>query len=280
MRGRFFGPAASAGHSADMVRTKRLVAALVAVTVLLLVVDLARPAWTSPLRNASAAVFSPIHQVLRGWDDDDLRRVELERDHLDVQVQRLRAERDAMDRGNQIEVPAGAPGERVIGARVVAVAPVTSPVAALMVTIDRGTADGVRADRTVVNSAGLVGRVLRVRPNDADVLLIGDPDLVVGVRFGAQGALGSISARPAPGVPTRQPGELTLTVIGDSPVEVGDEVTTLGSPNSSPFVADVMVATVVSVDPDKGQLGQTAAVMPSVDIDTLDAVAVLVGARQ
>ena len=60
-----------------------------------------------------------------------------------------------------------------------------------------------------------------------------------------------------------------------SAIAVGDEVTTLGSPEDVPYVARVPLGTVTAVDPDRGQLGRTAVVTPHVDTDVLDLVAVV-----
>lgn len=253
----------------------RLVIMVLAVTMLVLLVDLARPAWTEPIRSASAAVFAPVQDAVRGWTDDDLDDARAERDALSVQVDRLQAEQEASARQNEIAVPPGMSVRSVIGARVVAVAPRTSPVGARVVTIDAGTADGLSADRAVMNADGLVGRVLRVNATSSQVLLLSDPNVVVGVRFGPQGALGSLSSVTPPELPARTSAELTLTGIGDASIEVGDRVRTLGSPDDSPFAADIHVGTVTAIDPDAGQLGRTAVVDPAVDPDTLDAVVVL-----
>ncbi|MGB3762499.1 MAG: rod shape-determining protein MreC [Ornithinimicrobium sp.] len=258
---------------------KRIVAALIAVTVLLLLVDVARPAWTAPLRSAGAAAFTPVQQALRGWDQDELDDARAEQDRLEVEVEQLRAELEAEQRASRIEVPSGVRGEVLVRSRVVASSPSTSPVGSRILTLDAGERDGVQEDRTVLNADGLVGRVLSTTPTSSQVLLLGDPRVVVGVRFGPEGVLGSVSASAPPGLPARDDGALTLTGIGDTPINVGDEVRTLGSPDDTPFVPDVLVGTVVAVDPDAGQLGATAVMQPAVDVATLDAVIVLATAE-
>ena len=103
-----------------------------------------------------------------------------------------------------LEAPALA-GARLVPARVVAVG-ASGPAGPERVTIDAGSRDGVEVDRTVVAAEGLVGRVVSVAPWTSDVLLVGSPDLTVGVRVGPRGVLGEASgaavaggARPAPG---------------------------------------------------------------------------------
>lgn len=268
-------PGRGRGEAAVSDLIKRLVLLLIAATVALLLVDLARPAWTAPIREASATVFAPIQQALRGWGQDDLDDARAQRDRLSVEVQQLRAQLEAEQRAGEIVVPPSAQDHVLIRARVVASSPQTSPVGSRSITIDAGSRDGVQQDRTVLNAEGLVGRVLSTSRTSSRALLLGDPGVVVGVRFGSEAALGSVSATAPPGLPERAGGALTLTGIGNAPITVGDQVRTLGSPDNAPFVADITVGTVIAVDPDAGQLGATAVVEPAVDVDTLDAVVVL-----
>lgn len=282
-------------------------AVLTLLTAVTVVVDLARPGVADPLRSLVATAAAPAQSALAGWDDDRVRELTQERDALAAEVTRLRelARRDGQLRALDRATTWG--DHRLVPARVVAFAPGTSPVGGRTVTIDVGERDGVREDQTVVSADGLVGRVLRTGPLSSDVLLVGDPDVVVGVRYGVgagadgggagsdgvgagadgggagadgapsdhSAALGSVTASAPPGVPARGHGELTLTALGDSPISVGDPVTTLGSPDDRPYVARVPLGTVTAVDPDRGQLGRTAVVTPHVDTDTLDLVAVV-----
>lgn len=254
---------------------RRLLLVLVALTIAVLLVDLARPAWTDPVRQAAAGTIGPLQRWV-GLPGDDLDRVRAERDLVRVQRDLARAERE--DLAARLALHETGPGRthRLLTARVVGFAGGSAPVGSRTVTIDRGADDGVRADQSVVAPEGLVGRVLRTTPATADVLVLGDPRVVVGVRVGRTGALGSLDARAAPGVPLRPFGALTLTLLGDSTAAVGDQVSTLGSPGSVPFVAGVPVGEVTAVDPDDGELGRTAEVTPAVDLDTVDHVGVVV----
>lgn len=257
-------------------RTRRWwVLVLAALTAAVLLLDLARPAATAPVRALAATVLAPAQSLLAGWDDDELTALTRERDALSARVAQLEAEDERRDGLAQLQRSATWGEHGLLPARVVGFASVSTPVGARTVTIDVGARDGVSTERTVVSSDGLVGRVLRVAPTSSDVVLLGDAGVVVGVRFGPRGALGSVDARPAPGLPPRAAGELTLTALGDSDIAVGDEVTTLGSPDSVPYAAGIPLGTVTEVDPDTGRLGRTAVVRPHVDTDLLDLVAVV-----
>ncbi|WP_192498708.1 rod shape-determining protein MreC [Ornithinimicrobium pratense] len=248
-------------------------------TAAVLVIDLARPGLAQPVRQGMATLAAPAQSALAGWDDGSVRTLTEERDALAAEVARLQ---DQVARHEQLRTLDRATtwGDHdLLPARVVAFSPGTSPVGGRTVTIDVGARDGVVPDQTVVAAEGLVGRVLRVAPTSSDVLLLGDAGVVVGVRFGLDGALGSVEARPVPGLPARGHGELTLTALGDSEIQVGDEVSTLGSPDDRPYAARIPLGTVRAVDPDRGQLGRTAVVTPHVDTDTLDLVAVVFTGR-
>jgi rod shape-determining protein MreC len=130
-----------------------------------------------------------------------------------------------------------------------------------------------------VSGEGLVGRVVDVGPWTSDVLLLGAQNLAVGVRVGGSGRLGLVGGAGTRGQ-ARGAGELGLSLVEPGPVQVGDAVTTLGSPTGRPFVAGLRVGTVTRVDPQAGHLTGTAVVAPTVDLGTLDVVAVvLAGAR-
>lgn len=248
-----------------------------------LVVELARPGTADPVRAAVATVAAPVQSTLSRWDEGRVAELTAERDRLLLEVAGLREELHGQNQLDDLARSAGwdlGGQHRLLPARVVAFAPQTSPVGGQTVTIDAGEEDGVRADLTVVAAEGLVGRVLRTAPRSADVLLLGDPDVVVAVRYGGQGALGSVTASPEPGLPAREHGQLTLTALGDSRIAVGDEVATLGSPDDRPYAARVPLGTVTSVDPDRGRLGRTAVLAPHVDTDTLDLVAVVLDGQE
>lgn len=256
-------------------RVAWVVGVLASVTVLVVLVDLARPDLTAPVRRVAATVVAPAQSVLAGWADGEVVELTRERNDLAARVEQLEAERELSEDLAALRRSASWGAHELLPARVVGFSSGSTPVGGRTVTIDVGSEDGVSTDQSVVNVDGLVGRVIRVAPSSSDVLLVGDAGVVVGVRFGAAGHLGSVRATPEPGLPARDSGELTLTALGDSTIVEGDPVRTLGSPDSVPYAAGIPLGTVTSVDPDTGQLGRTAAVRPHVDVDTLKLVAVV-----
>jgi rod shape-determining protein MreC len=175
--------------------------------------------------------------------------------------------------GGILEQPALA-GATVVPARVVAVG-ARGPAGPERVTIDVGSRDGVEVDRTVVAAEGLVGRVVSVAPWTSDVLLLGSPDLAVGVRVGPGGVLGKASGAALPGGTRPDPGLLSFALVDRGGATTGDAVTTLGSVGDRPFVAGIPVGTVTTVHLGVGRLAPTGTIAPAVDTTTLDVVAVV-----
>lgn len=246
-----------------------------ALTVVVVGADLSHPTVTVPVRQAAATMFGPLERLGHGNDSAAVARLTHERDALLLSQRHERAAAGEARAMEGLLRSAPARGQRLVPAKVVGLSQPGTPSRTHRVTIDAGTRDGITPDLTVVSAAGLVGRVVLVGPWTADVLTMGDQDLTVGVRVGPRGVLGALSATaPAP-IPPRADGLLTVALVEQGEVHVGDRLTTLGSIGNRPFVPGVPVGTVLSVDPARGQLGRTAAVSPSVDPSTLDIVGVI-----
>jgi len=247
---------------------RRLLLALLALTLLLMSFDLAGGPGPGLLRSAAGAAFGPLESLVtrsRGGGEASTRGLldtaqRARRSVEEQQVSRLLAASDLA-------------GSALLPARVVAVGR-QSAAGPERVTIDVGSRDGARVDQCVVSADGLVGRVVAVSPWTADVLLLGSADLVVGVRVGATGTLGSVGSGGA-GVHRRPAGLLNLEAVQRGTVRDGDPVTTLGSAGGSPFPAGLPVGEVTAVDTARGSLAATGAVRPAVDPTALDVVGVV-----
>lgn len=249
---------------------RRLLSALLTLTLLVMVLDVAGGPGPQVLRTAGGVVFGPLERLVAApaatsSDAAALRQTSREADQAD----RLRVAR-------QLDSLVGSPGTRgrpVLAARVVAVGR-QGPGGPERVTVDVGTRDGVRRDLAVVSADGLVGRVVALSPWTCDVLLVGSADLVVAVRTGRDGVLGSVGGG-ARGARRRPAGQLALTAVQQGRLASGDVVTTLGSPGGVPFPAGLRVGTVAQVDPAAGAVAPSAAVRPAADVTRLDLVGVL-----
>ena len=272
----------------DTRRSRVLLALLLVTSVVLVVID-SRAEGSSPLdglRQAAAAVFGPVEQVAAaiaapvsdavdsvsrlGDDGDELaelreRNEELTRRLRTSEVDRQRAaELDALLR------VAGAGRYEVVPARVIAIG--AAQTFSWTVTVDAGTRDGIHPDMTVLNGAGLVGRVKTAGPSTATVLLAVDPDSSVGVRLE-----GSMEVGFTTGGGIEEGSALDLRLLdGQSTVARGDRLVTFGSQGDTPYVPGVPVGVVRSVQGSPGSQTRTAVVDPYVDFTSLDLVGVVV----
>ena len=139
-----------------------------------------------PITEVADAIVSPFSDAWNAVFDYD-----------DLEAQnRLLTERIQQLEGNELAVEAErAEFDRLRAATGVDVRPDLARVTATVVrggvgnfdddviTIDRGSQDGVRNGMAVITNAGLVGRVERVDATTSAVLLLTDTDLIVGVRL-------------------------------------------------------------------------------------------------
>jgi rod shape-determining protein MreC len=147
------------------------------------------------------------------------------------------------------------------------------------VTINRGSAEGILPQETVINGDGLVGRTTVVSPNSATIQLADDPTSRAGVKLAApkeEAGYVTGGGREA---------QMRLTVIDPTAsVHVGQQIVTLGSTlNKStgldqPFVPEIPIGQVTFVTPPHGGLSVTGKVQPYVDYTALDMVAVVIKA--
>lgn len=254
---------------------RRLLGVLVVLTLALLVLDLAGSPVAQGTRAAASAVFGPVQRLLAAAPADDVARLQAENTRLRALLSSRERELDEVEQLRRLLDAFPGERDRLVAARVVATRPDLSGGRA--VTLDVGSRDGVDVDSTVVASQGLVGRVVAVGPWTCDVQVLGSTGSTVGVRVGAAGTLGAVGPGSAATHVVRPRGTLSLDLVQPGLPAVGDEVTTLGSVGDRPYVSGVPVGRVVAVDPDRGAVTRSATVVPFVDLDALDVVAVVVG---
>jgi rod shape-determining protein MreC len=137
------------------------------------------------------------------------------------------------------------------------------------VTINKGSADGVREGQPVVNGAGLVGRIRRVSRGSSQVLLITDGSFGVSARVNESNASGIVQTAVG------DPNDLRLEYPGrNDRVRENQTVVTAGSTSArfpSRFPPDIPIGRVTRVDQDEG----TVHVRPYADLRDLEFVQVL-----
>ncbi len=134
------------------------------------------------------------------------------------------------------------------------------------VLVNRGARDGVRPLDAVVNSDGLVGRVLEVYPTAARVLLVSDPRSAVGVLVQRTRDAAIVEGQAGPLLRLRY-------LSSRAAVRPGDVVVTSGL--GGVFPRGVRVGTVRSLV--RGGLFLEGEVAPSADLNRIEEVLILTG---
>jgi rod shape-determining protein MreC len=238
------------------------------------------------VRRAASTVFGPVEGAVSGvthpigsWFSavghagsykDKNTALKQEIAALQNQVRLTAQQRSELSQLRKIDHLAGLAQFTVVHATVNAVGPLGQ--FEWTATINRGSANGIRPNETVLNGNGLVGRVTTVGRNSATVLLANDPTFAVGARIaGSSGEIGTLTGGGR--------GDMTFELLDPSkPIAVGDRLVTYGSTNFKPFVPEVPLGHVVRVIPGSTSSVETATVAPYVSYTAVDEVAVVVSA--
>ncbi len=142
------------------------------------------------------------------------------------------------------------------------------------VTLDAGSADGVKADETVLNGQGLVGEVTAVTASTCTVLLATDSSSLVGVRLAPSGQIGWVTG---PGKAGGTAGLLHLQLLdATAALKPGEALVTSASVKDRPFVPGVPVGVIARVENKAGSLTALALVRPYVNFTALGIVGIVI----
>jgi rod shape-determining protein MreC len=196
---------------------------------------------------------------------------------LQQQVIQLRAQLNAEQLSkaqyqqlSQLLQLSGRGGYRIVAANVIAV----GQSYAQTVTLDAGSADGVRMQDTVLNGQGLVGTITAVTRHTCTVQLATDAASVVGVTLSPSGQFGWVTG---PGKTASGSGLLKLQVLDANIVLTpGEPLVTYASEDNRPYVAGVPVGVISKVVPRGGSLTALALVRPYVDFTALTVVGIVI----
>ncbi len=255
-----------------------LLTGVVLLQILLLALQIKRDSGGSLIRVWSVGAFSPferagnhgIGHVQDTWrhyfalkdasfQNDQLRR---ENDQLKIQVAQLQSKASEADRLAQLldfrkthlDVP-------MITSRVIATSPGT---ASATVLIDRGSKSGIRKNMGVITPEGVVGKVVEVFDETAEVLLLIDKDSGVGAMLGS-------SRIQSPVGGTGEPLLAMKYVANDDTVNLGEAVVTSGMDKI--FPRDLPIGVITEITP--GNPFKTIRVKPSARLSRLEEVIVL-----
>jgi rod shape-determining protein MreC len=137
------------------------------------------------------------------------------------------------------------------------------------VTIDKGSADGVKVNDPVVSGEGLVGHVIDVAGHACKVQLIIDPDSAVAGRLASSGETGLVvGQRSRP---------LTMDLVNsDAKVFPDEQVVTSGYQRGL-YPPEIPIGKVSHVFSRPGSLTTTIELAPAVDFSALETVLVVTG---
>lgn len=159
-----------------------------------------------PIQSASSRVFKPVRDLANWFDETMAARGERDRLQKELEVARGQAiagkvavqENDQLRKLVKLDRSSSLNGYQPVTASIIARSPT---VWYTTVTIDRGSADGVRVNDPVINGDGLVGRISSVNRGGAVVTLISDSSSAVSAKIVPGGAQGVV--RPRVGAPGR-----------------------------------------------------------------------------
>ena len=274
---------------ADRSRLRSRMIALVLACLTLMTLD-HRPGPGSPIepaRDAMGSIFGPVESAtssvvrpvtaIGDWFTSrramqhDIAALQSENSRLKAEQATSQYQRNQLAEFQGLTAAADTLGQALVPAHVVAYGPAQS--FSRTVTIDAGSDAGVRPDETVLNDDGLVGRVLRVTPTTATVLLIVDTESVVGGRVGSSMEVGFLRGRGVLG----DHGTLDLQLVDQSAAPAkGDPIVTWGSQGGAPYVSGVPIGRVRAVYASLRESTQRAVIQPYVDFGALDLVGVVV----
>lgn len=142
------------------------------------------------------------------------------------------------------------------------------------VQLDVGTKRGVLTGMPVVGGAGLVGTVIESWSSGCTVLLVSDPSLTVGVRFGSNPVYAAVQGRGF-----GKTLAVNLVPPGTQGLHKGEVLVTSGLSNAS-FPPSIPVATIKSFSATPSSIQESISAEPLADLAALQYVDVMLWSPQ
>lgn len=234
---------------------------------------------TAPVQGAASRLLSGLSDLWNGYvalvdvaaDNDalieDKRRLEADSARLLVALaenRRLRKELE-FKRARRDLITVGA---HVIGKDL-------SPYGRILrITLDTGGASGVAEGMPVVSAHGLVGRVVRVAGDYAEVMLVVDARSVVNVGVLDKGVTGTVTGTSSP---YNYVARMTYLHRAE-PLDIGDILVT--SSHDKVFPPGLHVGTIRSLEERQRDVEYELQVTPSVNFAEIEEVQVIIGVRE
>jgi rod shape-determining protein MreC len=232
-----------------------------------------------PFQQTIAGIASNVGSVVDSIQNIDRLRtanrdLQAENDRLRVDNERLKALQPEIDQLTTLLQVKNGFKYHTIAAAVIAR---ERPEVGRIMTIDRGTSDGLMVGDVVVSAGGaLAGRIVDASSSTAHVTLINDPKSTVTGMIEVSRATGEVTGQLG--------GVLQMTNIDSTErVSIGDQVVTagivLGSGIRSPYPKGLPIGNVFDVQRDANAVVQTAYVAPLIDLNKLEYVLVITDYR-
>jgi rod shape-determining protein MreC len=236
------------------------------------------------IRLWAMTVVNPVERVThaigsgagRSWSEYiDLRHVRQQNKDLQQQMMRMRIDEAAIAedalQGRRLQAMLGF-RESYVGSTVAAqVIGSSGSEQSHMLTIDKGSRDGLRPDMAVITQDGVVGKLRDVFPATSEVLEINDQSSGAGVLLASTRIRailrGTLTGRVQIG-----------NLLADSRIQRGEQVLTSGGDQVYP--RGLPVGVIESIAPDPEHQPYTAIqVKPAVDLDRVEEVLVITGTQ-
>jgi rod shape-determining protein MreC len=232
----------------------------------------------SPIQEGASRALKPLRDLF-GWFGDTL-NAKGQRDSLKKQVVLWRSEalanQNAQQEANQLRGILRLDRSASLSQMGPVTARVTGRSPTLWystITIDRGTADGVRAEQPVITSDGLVGTIETATANSSVVRLITDQESGVAATVTTSGVNGVVQAAAG------DPNDLRLEFIRSAErIRVGQNVITSGTTTTrypSLFPKGIPIGRITKVDPAELDLYQRVHLSPFAQLRQVSFVQVL-----
>ncbi len=229
----------------------------------------------SPIQDGANKALKPVRDLF-SWVGDTF-HAKGQRDELRKQVDQLRKQVVAAQAEKRVDTQLtalfhlnqlGVSAYHPVAATVVSKSP---NIWYSVVTIDKGAPDGVRVNDPVVNGEGLVGKVVAVESDGAQVALITDSTMGVSARVGTSNATGIVQPKLG------DPNTLLLQYLpANTRATKGEYVVTSGTvagPDDSLYPPGLVIGQVTSENEESAYTSLN--VRPAANLHNLDVVEVL-----
>lgn len=233
--------------------------------------------WTTGVISPFERIAHGIGWGLRhGWSNYvDLRHVRQQNAQLQQQITRMRLDEAAISEdaleGRRLQALLSFKEKYVASTIAAQVIGSSGSDLAHVLTIDKGSRDGIKVDEAVITPDGIVGKIRDVFPDTAEVLEINDQTSGAGVVLANTRIRAILRGTPSG---RAQIGNLTA----DSRIKPGEPVITSGGDQIYP--RGLPVGTIESIAPDPDHQPYTAIVVhPAVDLNRVEEVLVINGVQ-